>query len=403
MFFLIMVLAVVGLTGLYFRHEKEKALQAERDRQQELARAEAAKAEAARVEQEYQEAKKKHQEEIARKRAAAREEQLKRRQAEKARAEQEKKAAAEKAATAAQDARRAACDRVLAVLKGGTLRPWKTIGEDEQPDTAKGERTFHYVFPDDDGGRMFLELKTMFGRPVSLHRLDSVTSAERYEPTEFRQLAAVFPHLLVSGDKVYFRPSRADMAPCRVPEAGGSFDPAQQDFGDLYETVRALGLKTDAFVYGVYFRPFGSQTDVPVAKVAFGGTVPAETFREKVFAWARRNAAASAKGAAAARNWKQTYVFTEKDRVKKRVDGVTEVPRTFVFNGNKHRYLEGSLEYENEVKKEEAARRKWQALVDEVKRQEETAKRLAAKKGGGGDLLESGAVVYKLMEAQAAK
>ena len=57
--------------------------------------------------------------------------------------------------------------------------------------------------------------------------------------------------------------------------------------------------------------------------------------------------------------------------IRKRLDGVTEVPRTFFYNGsNRHRYWTYSNKYINEVRKEEIARAKWQQLYDEAVRQE---------------------------------
>lgn len=396
-FFMIIVLALVGLFGLRSRHEAEKRRQAERARQQEIAREQAEKLEAERIAKENEAAEKARRAEAQRVREEAKAKALQQRRDEQARKEREKQAEQQKTAEVAQNARAAACEKILAALKNGVLRPWKTIQDGDQPDTSKGERTFHYVFPDDDGGRMFLELKTMFGRPVSLHRLDSVSSAEQYEPNEFRQLAAVFPHLLLSGERIYFRSSRADLDPCRVPAPGASFNPAEQDFGALYETVASSGLNTDAFVYGVYFRPSGTEIDIPVAKVAFGKSVPSAEFQEKVSRWIKRNKAAVEKGRAAAKKWKPTVVFTDKTQIKRRVDGVTEVPRAFVASSNKHRYVEGSMQYEEELKKEEFARRKWQQLFDEAKSQEARMKQLSGKKEEGG-FLESGSVVYRLYE-----
>lgn len=396
-FLLIIVLALVGLFGLRSRHEAEKRRQAEIARQQEVAREQAAKLEAERIAKENEEAEKARRAEAQRKREEAKAKILQERREEQARKEREKKAVQEKAAEVAQDARSAACDKILAALKNGVLRPWKTIQDGDQPDTSKGECTFLYVFPDDDGGRMFLELKTMFGRSVALRRLDSVTSAEQYEPNEFRQLAAVFPHLLLSGDRIYFRSSRAELDPCRVPATGASFNPAEHDFGGLYETVAAAGLNKDAFVYGVYFRPFGTEIDIPVAKVAFGKSVPAAEFQDKVSKWVKRNKAELERGRAAAKKWKPTVVFTDKTQIKRRVDGVTEVPREFVPSSNKHRYSAGTQQYEEELQKESAARRKWQLLFDEAKSQEARAKQLSEKKGGEG-FLESGSVVYRLYE-----
>lgn len=410
--FIVLALALVGGVLFHQRYQKEKQRQAEIDRQAELARQEKAKAEAARIEQEYKEAEKKRREEALRAREEARAAAERKRAEEKARKEQEKKAAEEKA----REDRRGVCEKVLSVLDGGVLRPWKDARDEDRPARAKGAKTFHCLMPDGEGSRMLIEQKVDFGRTVGAKRIDSTKENEAFEPESFDRTATIFPNLLINGDRVYFRPAHAEDESSPVPTADDPFDPAEHDFGIAYDLVKASGLKTDAFVYDVYFRPFGMTNDVLVATVPFGKTATFADFHAKVGAWVKRNKAALAKAQAQAKKkgpqpkpWKRQFVFTDKTVVKKRVDGVTEVPRIYVSRTNLHRYQPNTREYLNEEKKEEVAKRKWQALYDKAQAEEEKEK--ALKEAGkpvqqgstGNPFLDAGTVVYRLHEEAAAK
>lgn len=392
--FLVIVLSFVALIGGYMKREGEKRRQAEVARREALAQEQAAKVAEARAEKERQEAEKARREEMAREREKKRALYAQKQEEARARKAKEKQEADRKAQEDAHAERGKLCEKLLSTLKNAPLHPWRELAEKDDPEKATGDRTFYCVFPDGVGGRMFLELKTMFGRPVSLRRLDSASNTEQYEPSEFHQLASVFPNLLVVGDSVYFRASQSDVDLCRIPEKNRGFNPAEQDFGALYEIVRGLGLRTDAFQYEVYLRPSGTTNDVPVAKVAFGENVQQEAFREKFQQWTRKMSKSSAR---ANQQWKKqkkrTVVFSDKTVIGKRIDGTIEVPRTFVFYGNKHKYLEDSPEYLREVKKEELAKAKWQRLFDEAKRQESGG---ASATGTKEDAFADSSVVYKL-------
>lgn len=405
--FMVVALGITGAVVFYQKCQQERRKQAEAARQQERQRREKEKAEAARLAAEEREAVRKHNEEVRRKREEARAKALQEQQAAKARREQEKKEAEEQA----KNARRDVCAKILSALNGAELRPWRTAGDEDRPERVKTEKTFHCLLPDGEGGRMILEQKLDFGRTVSVRRVDSEKENENFEPESFERTVSAFPNLLVSGDRVFFRPTHPEPDPCPVPAPGEAFDPAEHDFGLAYDLVKGTGAKTSAFVYDVFFQPFGSeQNAVLVATVPFGGTVAFEVFRAKVGAWAKRNRALvqkSQKKAPPQKVWKPSYVFTDKTVVKKRVDGVTEVPRTYVPRSNKHRYLVGSREYENELKKEEVAQQKWQALFKKAEADEAKAKALkeesAGKQSGGtGDaVLDAGTVVYRLHEEPA--
>ena len=407
--FLVLAGALVGGICLHQRYQKEKQRQAEVARQAELARQEKAKAEAARIEQEYREAEKKRREEALRAREEAKAAAQKKREEEKARREQEKRAAEEKA----RSDRRGVCEKVLAVLDGGVLRPWTEARDEDRPDRAKGEKTFYCLMPDGEGSRMLIEQKLDFGRTVAAKRIDSTKENEAFSPESFDRTVTIFPNLLINGDRVYFRPAHADEEGCPVPTADEPFNPSEHDFGIAYDLVKASGLKTDAFVYDVYFRPFNMSNDVLVATVPFGKTATLADFTAKVGAWVKRNKAALAKAKAKQKTpqkvWKRQFVFTDKIVVKKRVDGVTEVPRTYVSKTNLHRYVPGSREYLNEEKKEEVAKQKWQALYDKAQAEEEKEK--ALKEAGqpvqqgstGNPFLDAGSVFYRLHAETTAK
>ena len=410
--FLVLALALVGGVCFHQRYQKEKQRQAEIARQQELVRQEKAKAEAARIEQEYKEAEKKRREEAQRAREEARAAAQKKREEEKARREQEKRAAEEKA----KEDRRGVCEKVLSVLDGGVLRPWKDARDEDRPDRAKGEKTFYCLMPDGEGSRMLIEQKIDFGRTVVAKRIDSTKENEAFSPESFDRTVTIFPNLLINGDRVYFRSAHAEDESIPVPSADDPFNPAEHDFGIAYDLVKASGLKTDAFVYDVYFRPFGVTNDVFVATVPFGKTATLADFTSKVGAWVKRNKAALAKAQAQAKKkapqqkpWKRQFVFTDKTVVKKRVDGVTEVPRTYISRTNLHRYVQGTREYLNEEKKEAVAKQKWQALYDKAQAEEDKEK--AMKEAGqpvqqgstGNPFLDAGTAVYRLHAEAVAK
>lgn len=407
-FIMVLMLGLAGTVVFYQKHQKEQRRLAEIARQQEIERAKQAKAEAERIEREHQEAIQKHNEEIRRINAENRAKREAERQAEKARKEQEKKEAEAKAASA----RRETCGAILAKLDGAELRPWHTAPDADRPERVKTEGTFHCLLPDGEGGHMLLEQKVDFGRTVKATRIDSQKENEAFEPESFNRTVALFPNLLISGDRVYFRPVHAGEDNCRVPNPGEAFNPAEHDFGMAYDLVKETRVKTSAFVYDVFFNPFGNEQDaVLVATVPFDEKVTFETFLSKVGAWAKRNKAALEKARKKAQKkappqkvWKPSYVFTDKTVVKKRLDGVTEVPRAYLSKSNKHRYHPLSREYANEVKKEENAKAKWQVLYDKALADEEKAKALkagapekqAAQGSTGNAVLDAGTVVYRL-------
>lgn len=407
-FFMILVLGLAGTVVFYQKYQKERQQNAEIARQRQLAQEQKEKAEAERTEREHREAMERHNEEIRRAREEARIAAQRKRDEEKARKEQEKRDAAEQA----KRVRHETCASILDKLNGAELRPWKSAPDSDRPDRVKAEATFHCLMPDGEGGRMLLEQKVDFGRTVKVTRIDSQKENEAFEPESFNRTVVIFPNMLIAGDRVYFRPSHAEEDACRVPPPGETFDPAEHDFGMAYDLVKEIRVKTSAFAYDVLFQPFDNEKDaIRIATVSFGEKVTYEQFRDKVAAWAKHNKAALLKAQKQRRNtprkvWKPSYVFTDKAVVKKRVDGVIEVPRTYVPRSNKHRYGTLTREYENEARKEEIARQKWQALYDKAKADEEKALALkeeaSGKKSAGGNtgnaLLDAGTVVYRLHE-----
>ena len=403
-FIIVLVLGLAGTVVFYQKHQKEQQRLAEIARQQEIARAQQEKAEAERIEREHREAIQKHNEEVRRINAENRA----KREAERARKEQEKKDAVEKAASE----RRETCGTILTKLEGAELRPWKSAPDADRPERVKTSGTFHCLLPDGEGGRMLIEQKVDFGRTVKATRIDSQKANEAFEPESFNRTVTIFPNLLISGDRVYFRPAHSEEDNCRVPGPGETFNPAEHDFGIAYDLIKETRVKTSAFVYDVFFNPFGNEQDaVLVATVPFDQKVTFETFHSKVGAWAKRNKAAlekawkkAQKKAPPQKAWKPSYVFTDKTVVKKRLDGVTEVPRAYLSKSNKHRYHPLSREYANEVKKEEDAKAKWQILFDKAQADEEKAKSLKAgasekqsEQGSTGNpILDAGTVVYRL-------
>ncbi len=411
---LVLILAGYGVFHVVKKRSDEKeAARIAYQMQQEEVRIQKEKEEYERVRRERMEAEKKRQEEAAR----AREEAEQRRLAEK-RAAEEKAAAEAKEAEerekaeqeakekAEQEAKEAIKKQYVAVLdrfKGRSLRPLESMSASEKSDMNKGEKILHYVFPDDAGGCIVFEVKTVYGRPSSVKRLDVVKVENG--TWDFDRFMESSPYLVLIGKKVYFRPPQTERESFCLPDEGEVFNPAKEHLGALYDVAAILGLKAGAFVYGVYYRSDAMQKDIPIAKVSLGETIPNSLFRERLMDWNRRQASRP-KRRNTGKKLKRTVVFVDGDTVRKRIDGVTEVPREFRYHGNRHRYYWSSREYENEVRKEENARRKWEVLAAEARRQEELAQGLGEGRENNARFVDvdgSGSVVYRILDERADK
>ena len=67
----------------------------------------------------------------------------------------------------------------------------------------------------------------------------------------------------------------------------------------------------------------------------------------------------------------RTLVLYDGDTIRKNINGVTQVPRSFTYTGsNRHKYARNSINHRVEARKEEEARARWLKLYTEAVRQE---------------------------------
>lgn len=286
--------------------------------------------------------------------------------AERKRREEEARKAADREQT-----KRTRYDDVVLAFKEAEYGFWNDAPKEVRPSNVKTVTTFCCLLPSEGGRFDIFELKVSPGGKMEIMCLRDDREPEPVATDDFTKRAGASPHLLLHGRQAYFSGApEKESAAKRVPGPGGGFNPFQIEFGPLYEIARGLGITNPSMAYDVAFRPKGEDAEVPIATVFFGKDVSYTTFRNKVSEWmARRTAQRRSKTIQVK---KRTLVLSNGQTVHRRLDGVTEVPRTFVYSSsNKHRYWYSSRAYESEVRKEEIARAKWQRLYDEAVRQEQ--------------------------------
>lgn len=265
------VLRIIGILALiagiaWFTHMKhkqhmeEERQKAERERAAQIAREREQEAEAAR-----QEARRKAQMEA--KRAA--DEEARRREEAKQRA-----AAAKAEAERILQANIKRYQTALNRFKGAILDLLAAAPPSDLPAKVVHETWFSCLVPGGRAGVMLYEIFASPGQDLRISRLDAEGKVEDVSLEDFNRQVAKSPYLLSKGSYCYYNPANGRRWELRVPVLAESetLDPSREDFRDLYNFVRQLGLVTSALNYNVFFRDFGGG-ETRLLSVPFGGTV----------------------------------------------------------------------------------------------------------------------------------
>lgn len=251
---------------------------------------------------------------------------------------------------------------------------WRDAPKSDRPAGVAAETTFQCLVPKSDAAYDIYELTVAPGAPMKVVRLLPDRPSESVASEAFTREAASKPHILMKGTNAYLGAAKGRGSDrSRIGVREDVFNPFREEFGALYEVVRRLGVGRLPLAYEVVFQLKGENAEIPVETVFFGREVPYSTFREKVADWmAQRTAKTATRRKAKTARKRQTVILADIPVVRKRLDGVTEVPRTFVYaSSNKHKYFYDSRAYASEARKEEIARAKWQQLYNEAVRQEQ--------------------------------
>lgn len=265
------VLRIIGILALvggiaWFTHMKhqqhmeEERQKAEREQAAQAARAKEHAAEVARQEARHKalmEAKKAAQEE------ARRREEAKQREA-------AAKAEAERIVQENIKRHQAALKR----FNGAILDMIASAPSSDLPAKVAHETWFSCLVPGGRSGVTLYEIFASPGQDLRISRLDAEGKVEDVSLEDFNRQVAKSPYLLSKGTYCYYSPANGRRWELRMPVLAESetLDPSREDFRDLYNTVRKLGLVTSALNYNVFFRDFGGG-ETRLLSVPFGGTV----------------------------------------------------------------------------------------------------------------------------------
>ena len=258
---LVLIAGVVWFSHLKHRqHMEEERLKAEREQAAQVARAKEREAEAAR-----QEARRKEQMEA--KKAA--DEEARRREEER-RQEAERKAEAERIKEANIKRYQAALNR----FKDAVLGLLSAAPPSDLPAKVVHETWFSCLVYGGRDGITLYEIFASPGQDLRVMCLDAEGKVEDVAFEDFNRQVAKGPYLLSKGSYCYYNPANGRRWELRVPvlAEGETLDPSHEDFRDLYDVVRRLGLETSAFTYNVFFRDFGGG-ETRLLAVPFGGTI----------------------------------------------------------------------------------------------------------------------------------
>jgi len=266
------------------------------------------KAEAARKAHEYEmqeqaaqaeRAKKQRDEELARREKIQKEREAKQAALKK---EREEKRAAEEAKRQAQAQATKATQRIkmlMSVFRGSEIDYYKNAEDAERPDKVGAEALFICLMPGGGSGCDLYEIRTKPGAEMEAVRLTESGKSEPVEKQVFAEKLKAAPSLIIrdrgldatsrsSDVKSYFldptRGKRGFRNSCPVPSADSMFSPSKEDFGALYDSLRAMGCTKLAFKYKVTFRPRGGgkADEVFVKEVGLAEELGRNAFREVV-------------------------------------------------------------------------------------------------------------------------
>lgn len=164
----------------------------------------------------------------------------------------------------------AALDR----FKGAVLGLLATAPASDLPAKVVNETWFSCLVPGGRTGITLYEICASPGQSFRVSRLDEEGKVEDVPFEDFNRQVAKSPYLLSKGSYCYFNPANGRRWELRRPvlAEGETLDPSREDFRDLYNIVRRMGLVTSSFTYNVFFRDYGGG-ETRLLAVPFGGTV----------------------------------------------------------------------------------------------------------------------------------
>ena len=254
-------------------------------------------------------AKKERAEEIARREKIQKEKEAK---AAALKAEREAKRAAEAAKRAAQEKAGKAQQRIktlMAAFRSAEIDYFKNAVDAENPSKVGAEALFVCLMPGGGSGCDLYEIRTKADGPMETVLLKEDGKAESIDQESFTAKLKATPSLILrdrgldtgaarADVKAYFLdPTRGkrgfkNLVPC--PSADSMFSPSKEDFGALYDAVRALGCTKMAFKYKVSFKGGGLADPVFVKEMGVGEELGRVAFREAV----RKSLQATSRGRA---------------------------------------------------------------------------------------------------------
>lgn len=282
------LVVVLGVCGFLWHSHMQKKAELERQRHEYEMQEQAAQAERAKQ---------------ARAEEAARREKLQKEKEEKAEAlrkEREAKRAAEEAKREAQAKAVKATQRFKALLgafRAAEIDYFKNAVDAERPDKVGAAARFICLMPGGGSGCDLYEIETKADAPMTSVRLTETGDPEPVDEKTFADRLKATPSLVLrdrgiegntrTGElKAYFldptRSKRGFKTTHPAPSADAVFSPSKEDFGALYDAVRALGCSRLAFKYKVSFKGGGLADPVPVKEVGLGDDLGRAAFGEAV-------------------------------------------------------------------------------------------------------------------------
>ena len=247
----------------------------------------------------------------------------------------------------------------------------KTAPKEENPKTVKERKTFWCVFSSYASDQIVYEIEAEPGGVIKSVSLSQDGERSKVDAGMIMERLKTEKFAITSGKKVYVGGVRSPVGNFDVPEKGCDFSIMNASFGDFMKTAVALGMQPPDAKFKVCLKPDGAKNDkdnVFLCAVGYDDVIERKTVEEAI----RRKLSNDAKRIASEssgvkrKKFKRTVMLYDGVHIKKTLDGVTMVPRTY-------RHL-GTSEYKQKSARTEAEfRKKWQNLYDEAVRQEQMA------------------------------
>ncbi len=159
-------------------------------------------------------------------------------------------------------------------FRGATLDLLSAAPASDIPAKVINESWFSCLVPGGRTGVALYEIHASPGKDMEVVLLDSDGKAQEINLEEFNHVVAKTSFLLSKGARCYYSPQRKGRWEMRipVPAEGETLDPSRNDFRDLYDIVRRLGIGASSLNYEVYFQELGAP-ETRIRVVPFGGTL----------------------------------------------------------------------------------------------------------------------------------